>query len=268
MEVAENVLVIPSTRARPDLSLALVNMTGTNKNETQGGTAYEDEQQPSPQKRPRLEMVEALDTSYWPNSPEARQVFHPNTLSKRRRTTTESSAADYDELSTLCNETAKEAVERRILLLKSVHESEDGWRNVIVGRDASNYCTKLQIFEIQQRLTFLCCAYQIALSEMNCKTWHECCMQACKFLNNLGMMQATFFKTIANWNKVLQRFECFPHPNPYVQCGKRPLPPLLEIFPNAKDQIISFGIKNLATLSMESVHDLLVTKVIPRLATT
>jgi hypothetical protein len=110
MEAAANVLVIPSTRARPDLSLAVVNMTGANKNDTQDGTAHEDEQ-PSPQKRPRLERVETLDTSYWPNSPEARQVFHPNTLSKRRRrTTTESSAAVYDELSTSYNETAKDTV--------------------------------------------------------------------------------------------------------------------------------------------------------------
>jgi hypothetical protein len=38
MEAAANVLVIPSTRARPDLSLAVVNMTGTNKNDTKGGT--------------------------------------------------------------------------------------------------------------------------------------------------------------------------------------------------------------------------------------
>ena len=268
MEAAANVLVIPNTRARPaDMSLAFVDMTGTNNNDT-GGTTYEDEE-PSPQKRPRLETVETLDTSYWPNSPEARQVFHPNTLSKSRRiTTTTSSAAENDESFTSCNETAKEAVERRILLLKSVHGSEDGWRNVIAGRDANNYCTKLEIFEIRQRSTFLCCAYQIALLEMNGKTWHDCCKQACKLLNDLGMTQATFFKTIANWNKVFRRFECFPHPNPYVQCGKRPLPPLLEIFPNAKDQIISFGIKNLATLSIESVHDLIVTKVIPRLATT
>jgi hypothetical protein len=76
--------------------------------------------------------------SYWPNSPEAQQVFHPNTLRKRRRGTTTTSAADNNESFTSYNESAKEAVERRILLLKSVHESEDGWRNVILGRDADN----------------------------------------------------------------------------------------------------------------------------------
>ncbi|KAI2489369.1 hypothetical protein MHU86_25224 [Fragilaria crotonensis] len=61
-------------------------------------------------------------------------------------------------------------------------------------------------------------------------------------LINLGFNQATFFKTVANWNKVFRRCEGFPHPNPYFQCGKRSLPPLLEVFPDAKDQIVSFDV--------------------------
>jgi hypothetical protein len=63
-------------------------------------------------------------------------------------------------------------------------------------------------------------------------------------LKSLDIKQATFFKIISNWNKVFRKFEYFPLPNPYVQCGKRPLPGLLELYPNAKDQIVSFGIKN------------------------
>jgi hypothetical protein len=71
----------------------------------------------------------------------------------------------------LCNETAKEeAVQQRIQLLQSVHTSEDGWKNVIIGRDENNYCTKLEIFAIRQRSAFLCCAYQMALMHMNDKT--------------------------------------------------------------------------------------------------
>ena len=65
---------------------------------------------------------------------------------------------------------------------------------------------------------------------------------------------------------VFRKFECFPHPNPYVQCGKRPLPRLLEIFPDAKDQIVAYGVKNLATLTIEGLHDFIVSTVIPRLA--
>ena len=65
---------------------------------------------------------------------------------------------------------------------------------------------------------------------------------------------------------VFRKFECFLHPNPYVQCGKRPLLRLLEIFPDAKDQIVAFGVTNLATLTIEAVHDFTVSTVIPRLA--
>ena len=65
---------------------------------------------------------------------------------------------------------------------------------------------------------------------------------------------------------MFRNLESFPHPNLYVQCGKRPLPRLLEIYPDAKDQIISFGVKNLATLTIEGIHDFIVSIVIPRLA--
>ncbi len=162
------------------------------------------------------------------------------------------------------DETARQIGRRSIRLLQSVHDSQDGWRNILICRDENNFCSKVEIFEICQRAIFLCCAYQIALTDMNQITWHECCKWACKFLNSLGFRQATFFKTVANWNKVFRQFEGFPHPNPYVQCGKRPLPRLLEVFPDAKDQIVAFGIKNLATLTIESVHNFRVTSVIPR----
>ena len=101
---------------------------------------------------------------------------------------------------------------------------------------------------------------------MNLWTWHDCCKESCNRLNSLGMNQATFYKTIAQWNMIFRKFECFPHPNPYVQCGKRPLPRLLEIFPDARDEIVGYGVKNLATLTIEGVHDFIVTSVIPRLA--
>jgi hypothetical protein len=103
---------------------------------------------------------------------------------------------------------------------------------------------------------------------MNRVTWHDCCKRSCHLLNSLGINQATIFKTVANWNKVFRKFECFPHPNPYVQCGKRVLPKLLELYPDAKEQIVSFSIKNLGTLTIESVHDFIITSILPRLTTT
>ena len=43
------------------------------------------------------------------------------------------------------------------------------------------------------------------------------------------------------------------------------MPRLLEVFPNAKDQIIAFGIKNLATLTIESVHNFILSTFLPTL---
>jgi hypothetical protein len=80
------------------------------------------------------------------------------------------------------------------------------------------------------------------------------------------MNQATFYKTITEWNDVYRTLEAFPHPNPYVQCGKRPLPRLLKLFPDVKEQIVAYSVKNLATSTIEGVHDFIVCIVIPRLA--
>jgi hypothetical protein len=41
---------------------------------------------------------------------------------------------------------------------------------------------------------------------------------------------------------------------------------LFPIFPNAKEQIATYNIKNLGTLRIEGVHDIIVSTVIPRLA--
>jgi hypothetical protein len=254
LEIAANVLVIPSTRARPstvDSTTVLATSVGADAD-------ADADVQESPNKRQRVENV-AGTCSYWPESPEAYQLFKP-----RRSSGDGGGGSDSTDTTTITS--PQEAVERRIIQLQAVHESADSWRGVVKGGDADNYCTKTEIFEIRQRATFLCLAYQLALANMNQWTWHECCKVACKTLNSLGMYQATFYKTVAQWNMVFRKFECFPHPNPYVQCGKRPLPRLLEIYPNAKDQIVAFGVKNLATLTIEGLHDFIVSIVIPRLA--
>ena len=113
---------------------------------------------------------------------------------------------------------------------------------------------------------FLCLAYQLALPNMNDWTWHQCCKVACTTLNRLGVLQTTFYKTVAQWNIIFRKLKCFPHPNPYFPCGKRPLPRLLEICPDAKEQIVAFGVRNLATLKIEGLHDFIVASEISRLA--
>ena len=239
LQYAANVLVNPSTRGRPStvenepvLPITRVGHPGTNENENA-----------SPLKRQRVDSVVDLSCLYGPESPEAYQLFRPREYCGGGGTMT--------------IESPQEALERRIIQLQAVQESEDSWRGIVKGGDPDNVCTKAVL---------LCLAYQLALAHMNEWTWHHCCKVACQTLNSLGMHQATFFKTVAQWNIVFRMLECFPHPNPYIQCGKRPLPRLLEIFPNAKDQIVAFRIRNLATLTIEGLHDFIVSTVIPRLA--
>ena len=256
VEAAANVLIIPSTRARP----AAAAVPSCSPTDNVSITRYEPEidlsvepdsaiLEESPSKRQRLLEI----SSYWPKSPEAYYLFRPRGYDNKSSTT-------------IAGETPQDALNRRILLLQSVHSHEDNWRNVVVGRDADNFCTRTEIANIRQRATFLCCAYQLALEKMNQWTWEDCCREACKQLNSLGMNQATFYKTISEWHGVYRTLEAFPHPNPYVQCGKRPLPRLLKIFPDVKEQIVAYSNKNLVTLTIEGVHDFIVSTVIPRLA--
>ena len=256
-----NALAIPSTRARPAASTT----AGSTPAADDAAAIKTLDENESPNKRQRLDFSAGSSCSYWPESPEAHQLFLPR---QNGCGTGVLSGSDdgIGEMIPVVVESPQEAVERRIKLLKSCHDSEDSWRNVVKGRDADNFCSKVEIFEIRQRATFLCLAYQLALANMNRWTWQDCCQEACKTLNSLGMYKATFYKTVAEWNMVFRRIECFPHPNPYVQCGKRPLPRLLEIFPNAKDLIVGYGVKHLATLTIEGIHDFIVNTVIPRLA--
>ncbi|KAI2493926.1 hypothetical protein MHU86_20611 [Fragilaria crotonensis] len=260
LEIAANALAIPSTRSRP----STVDYATVLHESVAGEDDADASEQESPNKRQRVDAVAAGNPavcSYWPESPEAYQLFKP----RRESVSIENTTVDTTTGRTVYLESPQEAVERRIILLQSVHESSEGWRGVVMGGDTENYCTKTEIFEIRQRSIFLCLAYQLALANMNAWTWHDCCKEACKTLNRLGLNQATsFYKTVAEWNMVFRKFESFPHPNAYVQCGKRPLPRLLEIYPDAKDQIVSFGIKNLATLTIESLHDFIVSTVIRR----
>jgi hypothetical protein len=85
---------------------------------------------------------DSAQISYWPDSPEAHQLFQPITPAKSRRTLAVVDMTDD------ANEKAKEASQRRIRMLKSVYRSEEGRRNVIIGRDEKNFCSKVEIFEI------------------------------------------------------------------------------------------------------------------------
>ena len=163
LESAANVLIIPSTRARPStVENTPVHTKTTDVSDSNADS--NDNEKESPNKRQRIDSV-AGTCSNWPASPEAYQLFRPRG---------NNGGGNSDSSS----ESPQEALKRRISQLQSVHESEDSWRSVVKGGDADNFCTKSKIFEIRQRATFLCYSYQLALANMNQWTWHDCCKEA------------------------------------------------------------------------------------------
>ncbi len=88
-------------------------------------------------------------------------TFSSNYTSKSRRTMAVVNMTDE------ANETAKNALQSRMRMLQSVYGSEVGWKNVIIGRDKKNICSKVEIFEICQRSIVLCCAYKLALANIS-----------------------------------------------------------------------------------------------------
>ena len=157
----------------------------------------------------------------------------------------------------------KDTLQRRIERLLSVQETEEGWRNVVQGRDPKNLCSTKDIFIVRQQAAILCRAYQLALEHLNGWTWSECCQEACRQLNQVGFKQATSDVTVANYNKEFRQLENFSHPNP--QSGKVALPKLFQKFPQAKDTIVNFAIQHRKTLSIEILHEFAVTQLIPDL---
>jgi hypothetical protein len=87
------------------------------------------------------------------------------------------------------------------------------------------------------------------------KAWGACCDDACKRINPSGVTQATKCKTIEEWNRAFRKIERFPNPNQKAGLGKTPLPELLQKHPSLIDDIKHFCVKNLATLSIEKVHE-------------
>ena len=116
METAANVLVIPSTRARPcpGDSIPVLSIT------TAGAVnidVNEDEEQPSPSKRHRIHAPlnvggsSSFTTSLWPYSPEAYHLFRPSS-----RSGGDTFLVGGDSRS--ITETPQETLKRRILVLQ------------------------------------------------------------------------------------------------------------------------------------------------------
>ena len=134
LQNSTNVLVIPSTRSwRPS---TVENSPGPQTTRVGNPDTKEIENE-SPHKRQRVDNVDA-SCSYWPESPEAYQLFRPSAVLGVANNSN-------DEM---VLESPQEALECCITQLQAVYQSEDSWRGVVKGGDPDNVCTKDEVFEI------------------------------------------------------------------------------------------------------------------------
>lgn len=93
----------------------------------------------------------------------------------------------------------------------------------------------------------------------------DCCQPAVDELNNLGVKTTQSKKTIGKWNRDFRKHEKFPHPNVHVRMGKKPKPPIFELYPHLEATVGEFVIKHLDFFTVEMLRSELVTEMIPKL---
>ena len=85
------------------------------------------------------------------------------------------------------------------------------------------------------------------------KNWSIVIQEALRRLCDCGIKATMNEKTIRRWHQWFRKHESFPHPNPYVQMGKKVLPKLFESYPKVTKMIHQFASNNLHILSSESL---------------
>ena len=83
--------------------------------------------------------------------------------------------------------------------------------------------------------------------------FNNCCIKAINQMGMVGVRLVNNFQIVMKWNRVFRRNECFPHPNPYIECNKTYQPRLFEFFPQIKIEITRWANDHLDLLSCENV---------------
>jgi len=149
-----------------------------------------------------------------------------------------------------------ELLVERIELLKQVQHNEDGYQLVIpMTEEGCQSVSSHNIFVIRQKTLFLCRAYQIALEKLRVGVkWEDVCKEAVRELNNLGLKQATSGRTVMKWNREFNIHDKFPHPDPRVRMGKKPKPPIFELFSEIELEVKTFIKDHLDCFTIEMLR--------------
>ena len=150
-------------------------------------------------------------------------------------------------------ETVQESITRRIIILDEIIENEEGISKYVQHSETHPLTTQ-QVQSLTTTCTALRASYYSALNRMAIvKNWSIVIQEALRRLCDCGIKATMNEKTIRRWHQWFRKHESFPHPNPYVQMGKKVLPKLFESYPKVTKMIHQFASNNLHILSSESL---------------
>jgi hypothetical protein len=112
--------------------------------------------------------------------------------------------------------------------------------------DQQDLCLPHEAFNHQLKCRHVSLALRHALEEMPAKTLLDCCDNAVNSINRTK-------ETVSRWHLTF-RGNNDSFPNPHVLSNKKPLPPLLDCYPELTNCIVRCAKQNLHELSAELLH--------------
>ena len=164
------------------------------------------------------------------------------------------------------DENAYETLLRRMQKLQHVNQCVHGYKTIIEGGDPRNECTESDKHNLKQRALILAMVYRRCIEEMgqgNQPSFETLIQQVLRLLDGTGVVQATYFRTVARWNVTFRKQELWAHPRGPPGARNRSNPPLFEVYPEAKGLIIQWCNSHIKELSCENLHDYILNVLVP-----
>ena len=150
-------------------------------------------------------------------------------------------------------ESVEGSIIRRISILDQIIEKEGGITK-FVNHTGEFPLTTQQLQSLTITCTALRACYYSALNFLpKEKNWSRVITKSLNSLCKLGINATMNEKTIRRWHQWFRHHDSFPHPNHYVQMGKKVLPKLFEAYPEVEKLIHRFASQNLEMLSSDSL---------------
>ena len=162
-------------------------------------------------------------------------------------------------------EKVQASIIRRISILTNIIENENGIKKYVEHTKEYPLSTQ-QVQSLTVICTALRASYYSALNHLAVdQNWSTVIQKALQRLCELGIKATMNEKTIRRWHQWFRKHNKFPHPNHYVQMGKKVLPKVFETYPKIEKLIHKFASKNMQMLSSESLALHVKDEILPQL---